>query len=36
MPPPDLVYRVKDHVATVTINREDRRNSISPPRAPSA
>ena len=30
MPPPDLVYRVKDHVATVTINREDRRNSISP------
>lgn len=30
MPPPDLTYRVKDHVATVTINREDRRNSISP------
>ena len=30
MSPPDLTYRVKDHVATVTINREDRRNSISP------
>ncbi|MBW1647227.1 MAG: enoyl-CoA hydratase/isomerase family protein [Deltaproteobacteria bacterium] len=26
----DLIYRVADHVATVTINREDRRNSISP------
>jgi enoyl-CoA hydratase/carnithine racemase len=30
MPRPDLAYRVENHVATVTINREDRRNSISP------
>lgn len=26
----DLTYRVENHVATVTIDREDRRNSISP------
>ncbi len=26
----DLTYRVENHVATVTINRESRRNAISP------
>lgn len=30
MPQPDLTYRVEGHVATITIDREDRRNSISP------
>ena len=30
MTEPDLLYRVKNHVATFTINRESRRNAISP------
>ena len=30
MPEQDLTYRVENHVATVTINREARRNAISP------
>ena len=30
MPDKDLLYEVVDHVATITINREAQRNSISP------
>jgi len=30
MPDKDILYEVADHVATITINREPQRNSISP------
>ena len=30
MPDKDLIYQVENHVATITINREVNRNSISP------